>query len=87
MVGVKRDCELGSADGGGSSFKSMERWVARLVIGLGADTAESEPEEVGEGFGKELEGSSRRKGSGFVCATGELRTASLTGSKAGMLAS
>lgn len=85
---MKRDCELDSADGGGSSFRSIERCVARRVaMGLGAETAESEPEEVGEGFGKELVGSSRRKGSGLVWVTGELRTASLTGSKAGMMGS
>lgn len=63
---MNSDCELGSADGGGSSFKSMERCVARLVIGLGADAAESDPEELGDGFGNVFVGSSRRKGSGLV---------------------
>lgn len=78
--------ELGSA---GSSFKSMDRWVARRVMGLGADAdaAVSEPDEVGEGLGKVFVGSSRRKGRGLVCVTGELRTASRTGSKAGMVES
>lgn len=83
---MKSDWELGSAEGGGSSFKSMERCVARLVAGLGADMAESELEDVGEGLGSVFVGSSRRKGgSGLFWAMGELRTASRTGSKAGMV--
>ena len=86
VVGVKSDWELGSADGGGSSFKSMERCVARRVAGLGADV-DSELEDVGDGLGSVLGGSSRRKGgSGLLWATGELSTASRTGSKAGIVA-
>ena len=77
VVGVNRDC-VGS--GGGSSFNSTERSVARRVRGLGATTDDSEMDD--EEVANELEGSSRRRG--LVCVTGELRTASRTGSKAGI---
>lgn len=83
VVGVKRDCDEGS--GGGSSFSNTDRCVARRVIGLGVGTAESEADDTGEGFGKVFAGRSSRKGSGLACVTGELSTASRTGSKAGIL--
>lgn len=76
---MKSDCEW---SGGGSSLSRTERSVARRVRGLGADTSDVEPDEV---FGNDEEGRSRRKGSGLVCVIGELRTASRTGSKAGIL--
>lgn len=84
VVGVKSDCGEGS--GGGSSFSRTERWVARRVRGLCVVPAESEPEEAGEGPEKwfAAAGRSRRNGSGLVCVTGELRTASRTGSNAGI---
>lgn len=72
---------------GGSSFSSTERSVARRVIGLGAcGTYDSalEVADAGEGFAKEFAGRSRRNGRVLVCVTGELRTASRTGSKAGI---
>lgn len=85
VVGVKSDCECDDEGScGGSSFKSIERWVARRVSGLCAVLAESEPEGPGEGLAKLFEGRSRRKGSGFAGVTGEFSTASRTGSKAGI---
>lgn len=54
--------------------------MARLVKGLGATGFDSGPEE--DELEYELEGSSRRRG--LVCVTGELSTASRTGSKAGI---
>ena len=58
-----------------------ERSVARRVRGLGASTSNVEADEA---LGGDEEGRSRRKGRGLVCVTGELRTASRTGSNAGI---
>lgn len=81
VVGVKSDCDTGS--GGGSSFSKTERWVARRVMGLCAGTDGSALEETWEGFGKVLVGRSSRN-SVLAGVTGELSTASRTGSKAGI---
>jgi hypothetical protein len=78
VVGVKSDCVWS----GGSSLSRTERSVARRVRGLGAMTSEV---DTADRFGEDEEGRSRRKGSGLVCVTGELSTASRTGSKAGIL--
>ena len=86
MVGVNRDCDWDDKGScGGSSFKSIDRCVARLVSGLCAALADSELEDPGEGLAKVFVGKSRRNGRGFAGVTGEFSTASRTGSKAGIL--
>ena len=84
VVGVKRGVprEAGST---GSELRRTERSVALRVWGLAVEMAESEP--VGEGFGaleREVRSRCIRDGRGLVWVTGELRTASRTGSKAGI---
>ena len=80
MVGVNS----GVCSGGGSELRRTERSVARRARGLVVDRAESE--EVGDGFVVGVaKGSSIRIREGRIGAgvTGELRTASRTGSNAG----
>lgn len=83
MVGVKRGVPRDGSTG--SELRRTDKSVALRVRGLAVEMAESDP--VGDGLGPfESEVRSRciLDGRGRVCVIGELRTASRTGSKAGI---